>query len=133
MVGVRIDNATNAIESWDELFRALAADPRRQIALSLLDAPPGESVSLPEHAVNPDVPVDPAEVRHTLRHKHLPLLADLGFVEWGTDPLVASRGPRFGEVEAVLRSIQNSAPRLPDSLVVGCQRLEAARQGELSD
>ena len=133
MVGIRIDNARNVSERWDELFRALAAEPRRQVVISLLEAPPGESVSLPEHAVNPNVPVDPEGTRHALRHKHLPLLADLGFVEWGTDPLVASRGPRFEEAEEVLGSLTDSATRLPDSLIVGCQRLEAARQEEHSD
>jgi len=133
MVAVRIDNAKNVIERWDELLRALAADPRRQIAISLLDTPPGASVSLPEHAVNPNVPVDPEETRRALRHKHLPLLADLGFVEWGTDPLVASRGPRFDEVAVLFESLYGSATNLPDSLVVGCQRLEAERQGEQLD
>jgi hypothetical protein len=94
----------------------------------LLDAEPGGSVPLPEAAMNPNVPVEFDELRTELHHVHLPMLAALEFVEWETDPLCAFRGPRFEEVAVVFDSLQSMADRIPDSLVIGCQQLEAERQ-----
>lgn len=56
------------------------------------------------------------------------MLADMGFVEWETEPFVASRGPQFEQVAVVFEALQSSATDLPDELVVGCQRLEQERQ-----
>lgn len=128
MSQVRFENGKRVIERWNEVFEAVSAEPRRQLVLSLIDAGPGESVSLPECAVSPNVPAVPEQLRFQLHHRHLSLLADREFVEWEADPLVASRGPRFEEVAAVFEALQAHAGALPDSLVVGCQRLERERQ-----
>nr|WP_241154961.1 hypothetical protein [Halorubrum sp. CSM-61] len=53
------------------------------------------------------------------------------FVEWERDPLVASRGRRFDEVAVVFEALHSSASAIPDSLVIGCQRLEEERQTNL--
>lgn len=127
---VRVENGRRAIERWDRVFEALSAEPRRQLVISLLDAPPEQTVSLPERAINPNVPVDPERLRQELHHCHLPMLADREFVEWEREPLVASRGPQFDEVATVLESLQSTATEIPDSLVIGCQRLERERQEE---
>jgi hypothetical protein len=128
MTPVRFRNGTEVVERWDEVFRALSAEPRRQLAVSLLDAPPDGTAPLPESAANPNVPVDPERLRRRLRHVHLPLLSELEFVAWESDPLRARRGARFREVAVVLESLHEAATRIPDSLAVGCQRLEAERQ-----
>jgi len=132
-VDVRIENAREVIEGWNAVFEALSAEPRRQLVVSLLDAPAGETVSLPESARNPNIPVTLEEFRLQLIHRHLPKLAEQGFVEWEEDPLVASRGPRFDEVAAVLKAIQENSRDVPDSLVVGCQRLEQERQASIEN
>ena len=124
----RIENGQRAIEKWDRVFTALSADPRRQLVASLLDAPPDETVPLPESAANPTVPTDPESLRRELLHRHLPKLADLGFIEWETEPFVASRGPQFDEVAAVMDAVQANASDIPDSLVIGCRRLERERE-----
>ncbi|ARS89149.1 hypothetical protein [Natrarchaeobaculum aegyptiacum] len=123
--------STASTERWNTVFRAAAAEPRRQLVVSLLDAPPGTSVSLPESAINPDVPQDPQTLRQELYHEHLPLLSDGGFVEWETDPLEASRGPNFDQIGVVFDTLHEHAPELPDSLVVGCLRLEVEEQQRL--
>ena len=124
----RIENGERVIEKWDRVFTALSAEPRRQLVVSLLDAPPNESVPLPETAANPNVPIDPERLRQELVHQHLPMLAHQGFVDWERDPFVASRGPQFEEVAAVMDALQSSASDVPDSLVIGCQRLERERE-----
>lgn len=132
-VDVRIANAQEVIERWNAVFETLSAEPRRQLVVSLLDAPKGETVSLPESARNPNVPVVLEELRLELIHRHLPLLAEHGFVDWQEDPFVASRGPRFDEVAVVLETIQENSRQVPDSLVIGCQRLEQERQASIGN
>jgi len=120
----RYQNGKQVIKRWDEVFRAVTSEPRRQLITALSDAPPGETVPLPESAVNPNVPRNPTVLRQELHHCHLPMLADLGFITWDTEPLVAGRGPRFDEVAIVFESLQSNAAAIPESLVFGCQRLE---------
>ena len=129
MTGSRYANGTRVIERWDDVFKAASAEPRRQLIVSLLDAGEAEPVPLPESAVNPNVPVDPDSLRLELSHVHLPMLADMEFVEWETDPLIAFRGPHFDEVAVVFDTLHSAAVEIPDSLVIGCQRLEEERQG----
>jgi hypothetical protein len=126
----RFENGRRVIERWDRVFRAISAEPRRQLVVALLDAGPEGSVSLPEGAMNPNVPVDPASLRAALVHKHLPLLADCEFVAWDGAPLQATRGPRFEEVAVVFEALHSRATTVPDPLVQGCQRLERERQFE---
>lgn len=127
-VDVRVENAEEVSERWDTVFNALSAEPRRQLVVSLLDAPPGESVPLPESARNPNLPIVLEEFQLKLLHNHLPLLADCGFIEWQNEPFAASRGPQFDEIAIVLDTLQGTAGEIPDSLVIGCQRLEQERQ-----
>jgi hypothetical protein len=129
---VRIENGRRVIKGWNRVFKALSAEPRRQLIVALLDAPPNQSVPLPESAINPNIPADPETVRQELHHQHLPMLANYGFIGWKTDPLVASRGPKFDEVAVVFDALHATATDIPDSLVVGCQRLEQEEQ-TLSD
>ncbi|WP_306057696.1 hypothetical protein [Natronococcus wangiae] len=133
MTAVRFENGKRVIRGWDRVFDALSAEPRRQLVLSLSDRPADEPVSLPETAINPNVPPDPEALRRELYHCHLPMLEDAGYIEWETDPLVARRGSRFDEVAVVLESLQATATEIPDPLVVGCQRLERERQVRSED
>lgn len=127
MTTFRLENGTDTMRNWDDVFEALSAEPRRQLVVSLMDAPRDQVVSLPEGAINPNGPADSDALRTELYHQHLPLLNDLGFVEWESDPFVAFRGPRFEEVAAVFEALYSHAAELPESLVLGCQRLERGR------
>jgi hypothetical protein len=122
------ENGELISENWNAVFESLSAEPRRQLIVSLMDAPPDQSVPLPESAMMPNVPQDPEVLRTELYHNHLPILADMGFVTWEKDPLVASRGSRFHEVAVVFAALHSAALNLSDSLVFGCQRLEQERQ-----
>ncbi|SDJ80362.1 hypothetical protein [Natronorubrum texcoconense] len=128
MTGVRFENGKRVIHGWNAVFRAASAEPRRQLIVSLLDSPADGSVPLPESAVNPNVPPNPDDLRRELFHRHLPMLADMGFIEWELEPFVASRGPRFDEVAVVFDALQSEVTDIPDSLVLGCQRLERERE-----
>lgn len=128
MTEVRYQNGKAVIRRWDEVFKAVSAEPRRQLIVTLLDNPPDTMVSLPESAVNPNVPPDPETLRQELHHCHLPMLEEMGFITWETEPLAAGRGERFEEVGVVFDSLQSNASGLPDALVFGCQRLEQEQE-----
>ena len=124
----RYENHKRMTERWNRLFTALAANPRRELICSLMDRSASATVSLPESAMSRNVPSDPQHLRRALVHRHLPMLADLELVEWEDEPFVASRGPRFHEIETVMAGVISVSDELPDSLVRGCPELEAQRQ-----
>lgn len=105
-----------ATESWDRLLRQLSAAPRRRILLALLRRSADESVPLPEAAILPDESVDHSRYAISLRHHHLPSLAETGYVTWSSQPLQARRGPRFEEAAAIIRVLIENQDELPRSL-----------------
>lgn len=130
MTAGSIQNGKRVITGWDRVFEALTAEPRRQLIVTLLDVGPGQPVSLPEAAMSPTVSPDRETADFHLYHRHLPMLAEAGFVRWEGDPLRAWRGPNFEEVGAVMRTLQQNAEEIPDRLVYGCRRLERERESE---
>ncbi len=117
------------IERWNRVFHALMAEPRRQIVVALMEAPPERQLSLPEAANPPYQLRDPEKLAVDLVHTHLPVLAEPGFVEWEREPLAVKRGPAFEEVATVFEALQSYAGEIPPQLVQECQRLEEhARQ-----
>lgn len=127
------DSEREVIERWNDVFRAIGAEPRRQIVLSLLAASDEGSeeatwVSLPE-AANPSfAPRDPEQLRLKLLHTHLPMLADGDYVVWQRDPFRAARGPTFEEVAVVLGTLRANVDDVPAQLVRGYEQLERARR-----
>lgn len=121
-------NGERAADSCNDVFDALAAEPRRRLLASLLEVAPGESVPLPEAAMAPATPIDAEKMRVGLYHRHLPTLAEAGFVDWETDPLVATRGPDFPAAAAVLEALESEGVIRPDSLRVdGRERPDGRR------
>jgi len=118
------------IDRWDSVFEALTAEPRRQIVVALMEAPPDRELSLPEAANPPYLLRDPEELYLGLVHTHLPALADEGFVEWDEDPLRVRRGPAFEEVAVVFEALHDSADEIPPQLTEECQRLEERQRGK---
>lgn len=125
------ENGERVSKNWDTVFKSLSAEPRRQLIVSLLDAPPDQSVPLPESAAMPNLPLNPESLRVELYHVHLPMLEENGFITWETDPLVASRGPQFDEVAVVFDALHSKSADIPDQLVIGCQRLEQEQQASI--
>jgi len=128
MTGTSTLDKREMIERWDTVFRSLAAEPRRQLVVSLMEAPQDRELSLPEAANPPSLLMEPATLYSELIHVHLPVLEDAGLIEWEREPLCARRGPQFAEAASVIESIHANADELPRSLSEGCQRLEAHRQ-----
>ncbi|QLH84122.1 hypothetical protein [Halosimplex pelagicum] len=125
----RKERAAEMIERWNRVFGSLAAEPRRQMVVALMEAPPGRELSLPEAANPPYLLRDPEKLYLDLVHSHLPALAEHGFVEWDREPLRVRRGPSFEEVATVFEALQEHADEIPPQLSESCQRLGEQRQG----
>lgn len=104
------------ITRWDTVLRALAAEPRRELLVSLLEAPAERDLSLPEAANPPHTLREPRRLSSELIHCHLPVLADAGLIEWERDPLPARRGPRFEEAAAVVSALRDERDEFPRAL-----------------
>lgn len=80
-------------EDWDDLFRAFVSRRRRRLFLALWGRGP-DAGPVPLD----DLPASDAEDdRLKLRHVHLPMLDEMGYVAWDPDRNEVGRGPRFGE------------------------------------
>ena len=96
----------------DTAFRALANDHRRRLLLALLEHNPQEEVTVPE-----DIPLDSEEVeilRSELYHRHLPLLEELGFIEWNRETQTVVKGPQFSEIRPLLELVDRHRDELPE-------------------
>lgn len=126
---LRDEQKETMIDRWDTVFGTLAAEPRRQIVVSLLEAPPDRALSLPE-AANPSYLLqDPERLTIELVNSHLPALSDADLVRWERSPLTVRRGPVFEEAAIVFEALHTCAEDIPPRLAEGCQRLEE-RRGE---
>ena len=79
----------------DEAYLALADEQRRGVLLALLD----------EATVDIDVLIDDrAEPLRqiSLHHQHLPLLEQMGYVEWNRDAQRVARGPQFEAIQPLV-------------------------------
>lgn len=128
MTGANANSDREMVRGWDRAFRAMAAEPRRQIVCALLEAPPDRALALPDAANAPYVSEEAAELAVSLRHNHLPKLAERGYVQWEERPFVVRRGPNFEEVAVFFEALQAHAERIPERLKRGCRRLEAAQR-----
>ncbi|GAB3677726.1 hypothetical protein [Halopiger thermotolerans] len=134
MTSHRREEAREAIRRWDRAFEALSAAPRRHLVDELAAVPDGGSVSLPDAAVPPaGAEADANELRIDLHHRHLPMLADAGYIEWQRAPFQATRGPRFEEVAVVLDALYENAGAVPEHLLPACPTLEREHDREQSE
>lgn len=113
---------------WHEIFTVMASGARREILVALMNTPPHVGVKPPGDVDAPDSEGAPERLRLELIHRHLPRMAEAGFVEWDRDPLRVRRGPRFDEVAAVLGAIDGSEAT-PRHLTEGRHDLEEVTVG----
>jgi len=110
-------------DRWDQLFDVLSAEPRREIIISLRDAPPDERVPLPDAAESPNQSMESETLAIKLRHHHLPKLADAGYGHCESGPFCVQRGPNFAEAGFIVEKVFESIEEIPDSLLENCRVL----------
>lgn len=98
---------------WDDILDALSSRYRRQLLVGLLAHNPQDERDVdPLDSFEDDTEADAAEVQ--LIHRHLPKLADMGFIEWDREAGDISRGPRWEDIAPVLRLVEEHEHELPE-------------------
>lgn len=104
---------TSPSTQLDEMFACLANRYRRQVLLEVLEDIPEPVSQITRVAANRgDRGLQRLQIE--LYHVHLPKLDSAGYVRWNRDTLGVERGPRFHEIEPVLRSLTGGADELPN-------------------
>lgn len=91
-------------ESMDNLFRALADSHRRRLLFSLLEYNPQEGISIPDDA--PAGEVDHESLYVEMVHCQLPMLEDVGYIEWDRQTQQVVKGPEFKSIQPVLETLR---------------------------
>lgn len=85
----------------DDRIEAMGRVERRRLLLRLSTVGPGENSSVDFGGVATESNgMDPLVA---MRHLHLPVLEEKGFVRWDRETDRVTRGPRFAELEPLLR------------------------------
>ena len=105
----------------DDVFDALADEQRRQLLVDLLDSDLQRVAALSDtsqelidahdallaQVLSGQLELPAVDTELIQKHRvHLPKLAEYGFVEWDPEDCLVGRGPRFGEVEPVLKRME---------------------------
>jgi hypothetical protein len=100
--------------SLSHLFEVLSHEYRRRILVALAQHSPQDDIT--SASVAGEHLTEDALEHLTLQlyHTHLPKLADAEFIDWDRDSETITRGPRFEEIEPLLRLMHDHQDELPD-------------------
>ncbi|MCO8244943.1 MULTISPECIES: transcriptional regulator [unclassified Haladaptatus] len=99
----------------DTLFDALRSSYRRRILLEVLDHNPREEDEFASNSFAPDETTDEVErLKMELQHRHLPKLADAGYIDWDPETETIRRGPNFDEIAPLLTLMLDHPDELPE-------------------
>lgn len=108
-----MDNAIDADpDALNRSLDAISHPYRRRILTRLHDRNPREESSFTTDSVADDID-DDDWLQLEIHHRHLPKLADLGFVDWDREENVVRRGPRFDEVAPLIELMVKHREELP--------------------
>lgn len=94
------------------LFEMLSHPFRRYILLCVDDDSPCRKRELLAGATEPNG-TDPDVLTLQLRHRHLPKLAEAGYIDWDRSSETVRRGRNFEEVEPLLRYLHDHQDEIP--------------------
>lgn len=99
-------------DALDTVFDALSHPYRRRILTRLNDHNPRDEASFSTDSVADEVD-DDERVAIDVHHRHLPKLAESGFIEWDREANVVTRGPRFDEIAPLIDLMDAHRDELP--------------------
>lgn len=108
MIGPKNTNA----DALDESFDVLSHPFRRRILTRLHDHNPRDEAEFSADELADDADeVDRLVLE--IHHRHLPKLAEKGFIDWDREADVITRGPRFDEIAPLIELMVNHRDELP--------------------
>jgi DNA-binding transcriptional ArsR family regulator len=94
---------------FDQIAKALGSQARRRILMELLDHNP---VSHQDTSTkNSTQEIERIELQ--LIHIHLPILNDLGYIEWNRNHRKIIKGSNWGEIEPIVRLLSDNRDQIP--------------------
>lgn len=97
------------------IYEALVHPYRRRLLLAMLRADRHDVAYPNPLEFSPVVQGDPGESRRTaMTHNHLPKLDDMGIVRWDRAAEELSKGPKWDDIEPLLRWMEENRDELPD-------------------
>lgn len=104
-------HATSHPVAFDEMVEALANVQRRKLLVALLEHNPQDDAPV---TVVDEADAEVFERLVSMRHVHLPKLADAGFIIWDDESHEVSKGPNFEEIRPLLELLDDHAEELPE-------------------
>lgn len=96
----------------DDRLEALGRLERRRLLLGLSTPNPHDDPCI--DFSTSDRNGDELDPYVMMRHLHLPVLEERGFVHWDREKYEVTKGPRFGELEPFLQVLREVRDDLPD-------------------
>lgn len=97
---------TCEVPSLDQRLDVLGHETRRRVLVTLAVTDPSETVEFdPEDLYTGKNGTDREQFLLSLHHAHLPKLDGADYVEWERGSATLARGPRFEEIEPLLRTL----------------------------
>ncbi|WP_254538660.1 DUF7344 domain-containing protein [Halomarina litorea] len=106
-----IMSLTTDSASLDTMLDMLSNSHRRRILLAVSDHNPRHEDEFTLDELDDD---NGRRLKISLRHAHLPKLADKGYIEWDPDTQTIRRGPNFDDIAPLLRLMEEHHDELPD-------------------
>ncbi|NGM68569.1 helix-turn-helix transcriptional regulator [Natronolimnobius sp. AArcel1] len=98
----------------NELFEILSHPTRRRILSTLATRNPRDEDEFQTETSSSDADDDLEQFLLQLTHLHLPKLADAEFINWDRETNTVTRGPRFKEIQPLIKLMQENQDELPD-------------------
>ncbi len=103
-----IEGRAVSSEAIDLMMDALTSRTRRVILMTLLGDTTETSIVTIERRLNHE------NDRIRLHHTHLPKLANAGYIRWDNKTEIISKGPKFSEVEPLVRLLKEYNTSFPE-------------------
>jgi len=103
--------------SLSDLFEILSHEYRRRILMAVARQNPQDEDEITSESASEEHEQDDDALKllhQQLYHTHLPKLDDGGFIDWDRDSGLITRGPRFDDIEPLLRLMNDHQDELPD-------------------
>ncbi|WP_455429697.1 DUF7344 domain-containing protein [Natrinema altunense] len=101
------------MSNTDNFFRSVVNVQRRRLLVHMLSHNPEDESKLYTDDIETSE-MEAARLLTEMKHTHLPLLEDYGFIDWDRDTHEVTKGPEFDEIRPLLEMMINNKDELPD-------------------
>ena len=104
-------NKLSSAVPFDEMVEALANVQRRKLLVALMDHNPQNDTPV---VIADEKDAETMDRLVSMRHVHLPKLAEAGFIEWDEASHEVAKGEKFDEIRPLLELLDDHSDELPE-------------------